>query len=202
MGQLLDTTTSANQESGRYDLSTFSLKKYRTIVVYKTAFYSFYLPVAMGMLLCGIRMPSPYCSVRSTANPYKQALDILLPMGEYFQVQDDYLDAFGSPEVLGKIGTDIIDGKCSWCACMALSLATPEQRQVIDRNYGSGVVGATQELCVKEVYKQVGLRGQYTEYEEAFKCQFYSAIDGVDDSGQMKKEVFTRFFDKIYKRYK
>lgn len=38
---------------------------------------------------------------------YKQALDILIPMGEYFQVQDDVLDAFAPPEVLGKIGTDI-----------------------------------------------------------------------------------------------
>jgi farnesyl diphosphate synthase len=35
-------------------------------------------------------------------------------MGEYFQVQDDVLDAFADPEVLGKIGTDILVGRSVW----------------------------------------------------------------------------------------
>lgn len=57
---------------------------------------------------------------------------ILLPMGEYFQVQDDWLDVSAAPEVIGKIGTDIKDNKCSWVVCTALQQATPEQRTILN----------------------------------------------------------------------
>ena len=36
------------------DLSKFSLEKHSYIVTYKTAFYSFYLPVALAMYMAGI----------------------------------------------------------------------------------------------------------------------------------------------------
>lgn len=89
---------------------------------YKTAYYSFYLPIALSMILAGIK----------DEKVFKQALLILLPLGEYFQVQDDYLDCYGDPAVIGKIGTDIMDNKCSWLINQALYKATPEQRKQLD----------------------------------------------------------------------
>lgn len=66
------------------------------------------------------------------ASVFKQALAILLPLGEYFQVQDDYLDCYGDPKMIGKIGTDIMDNKCSWLINQALSIATKDQLEVLD----------------------------------------------------------------------
>ena len=63
---------------------------------------------------------------------YAQALAILIPMGEYFQVQDDYLDCYGTPDQIGKIGTDILDNKCSWCINTALKKADARQRKILD----------------------------------------------------------------------
>ena len=92
------------------------------IVIYKTAYYSFYLPVALAMQIRGIQ----------DEKAYKTAEDILIPMGEYFQIQDAYLDCYADPETLGKIGTDILDNKCSWVINTALANVSPEQRAVLD----------------------------------------------------------------------
>jgi farnesyl diphosphate synthase len=47
-------------------------------------------------------------------------------------VQDDYLDCYGDPAVIGKIGTDIQDNKCGWLVVQALKRATPEQRAILE----------------------------------------------------------------------
>jgi farnesyl diphosphate synthase len=113
------------------------------IVTYKTAFYSFYLPVACGMHLADV------------ANEVSLgvAKKILIKMGQYFQIQDDYLDCFADASVLGKIGTDIQDNKCSWLICQALQSASPTQRALIAENYGKDDDTCVQKI--KTVYKCV-----------------------------------------------
>lgn len=43
MGQLLDLTSQPTD--GEIDLDRFTLQRYKLIVKYKTAFYTFYLPI-------------------------------------------------------------------------------------------------------------------------------------------------------------
>ncbi|KAI9889994.1 MAG: Farnesyl pyrophosphate synthetase [Vezdaea aestivalis] len=186
-GQLCDLITAPED---KVDLGNFSMDKYRFIVIYKTAYYSFYLPVALSL----------YQNNLATEGNLKQAHDILIPLGEYFQVQDDYLDAYGLPEVIGKIGTDIQDNKCGWVINQALLVCSPEQRKTLDENYGQK--DQAKEDKVKEIFRELKLDETYKSYEEKRVSEIRESIAKVDESIGLKKGVFTAFLDKIYKRSK
>lgn len=187
LGQLCDLLTAPEDH---VDLGNFSMEKFKFIVVYKTAYYSFYLPVALAL----------YYLQLATPKNLKQAHDILIPMGEYFQAQDDYLDAYADPTVLGKIGTDIQDNKCSFLINHALNTCTPQQQRVLEENYGRK--DKDKESRVKAVYSELHLDKVYEQYEEQSVNKIRQHISAIDESEGLKKEVFESFLAKIYKRNK
>jgi len=155
-------------------------------VKYKTAYYSFSLPVALGMHMAGI----------TDEERHRQAKTILLEMGQFFQVQDDYLDCFGDPEVTGKIGTDIQDGKCTWLAVVALQRASPEQKALLADCYGSK--DPEKVAAVKELYEQLGLPSTYATYEDESYNIISTHIQQV--SRGLPHKLFFKFMGRIYKR--
>jgi hypothetical protein len=72
-GQLLDITTAP---IGTVDLSKYTEETYMRIVTFKTAFYSFYLPVVCGLLVGGVNNEAAFATAK----------DICIQMGQYFQV--------------------------------------------------------------------------------------------------------------------
>lgn len=187
LGQMCDLLTAPEDN---VDLNNFTMDKFTFIVIYKTAYYSFYLPFALAL---------HYLQIATPLN-LKQAHDILIPMGRYFQAQDDYLDAFGDPSVIGKIGTDIQDNKCSWLVNQALARATPEQRQVLEENYGQK--DSQKEAKVKAIFNEMELEKVYHEFEEKSVSEIKTMIAEVDESEGLQREAFQNFLNKIYQRQK
>ncbi|KAK2748541.1 Farnesyl pyrophosphate synthetase [Myotisia sp. PD_48] len=187
LGQLCDLLTAPEDH---VDLDNFSMDKFTFIVIYKTAYYSFYLPVALALHYLQLATP----------DNLHQAHDILIPLGKYFQAQDDFLDVFGKPEQIGKIGTDIQDNKCSWVVNTALSICSAEQRKVLDESYGRK--DATMEAKCKAIFKELNIEKVYLDFEEDQVQKLKVKIANVDQSEGLKPAVFESFLAKIYKRDK
>ncbi|CAM9169892.1 unnamed protein product, partial [Ectocarpus sp. 12 AP-2014] len=177
MGQLLDLTSQPmDAPHVKHDcaphpnpLCRFTPVRYRMIVRYKTAYYTFYLPCAIGMIYAGVKDPASY----------RLARDICCRIGEFFQIQDDYLDCFGDPEVIGKVGTDIQDNKCSWLVVQALERASKAQKAVLIQNYAIDEEAKIER--VKELYRELKLEEVYAKYEDDTHKQIKELIAKVED---------------------
>uniref|UniRef100_A0A3Q3W0G5 Farnesyl pyrophosphate synthase n=1 Tax=Mola mola TaxID=94237 RepID=A0A3Q3W0G5_MOLML len=185
LGQALDLMTAP---PGQIDLNRFTMERYKAIVKYKTAFYSFYLPVAAAMYIAGI----------TSEEEHNNAKCILLEMGEFFQIQDDYLDCYGDPAVTGKIGTDIQDNKCSWLVVTALEIMTPEQRAELEACYGRHDDASVEK--VKALYNTLQMSALYHSYEDESYRRLQKLI--ASHAQNLPHSVFLNFAKKIYKRNK
>ncbi|XP_055917258.1 farnesyl pyrophosphate synthase [Eupeodes corollae] len=179
-GQSLDLLT-ANK-----DISSFTMDKYKSIVANKTAYYSFYLPFALAMHLAGFK----------DAEAFRQAKTILLEMGHFYQVQDDFLDCFGNPEVTGKLGTDIQDNKCSWLAVVCMQRANDDQKKIMAECYGKN--DPAKIARVKQLYKELGLPNTYATYEEESYNMIKTHIQQT--SRGVPHELYLQVLNKIYHR--
>jgi len=191
LGQLSDTLCDV------LDLPDLTPERWQLIVTYKTAFYSFYLSVAFAMTYLGIDDKLAYDAAR----------DILVTMGVYFQAQDDYLDCFGTPEQIGKVGTDIADKKCGWLFTKAYhELANSEQKAYLDQHYGKCKVDSPEERQIKKIYTEMGLPKLYADYEQASYDKIMSMKNSQQGDILLKAgvpwEVFELFLRKVYKRSK
>lgn len=189
MGQCLDLTSSA--KPGEIpDLSKFTVDKYNSIIDHKTAFYSFSAPIRLGMIISGLLDPCIH-----------QRADVILRrMGQFFQVQDDYLDCFGDPIVMGKIGTDIEEGKCCWPIVTALEIADERQRGILEQNYARKDKQNTE--AVKQVYRELNIEEIYKQYEIDSVLELRGLIEKFNKETQIPGEIFYSMLLKICGREK
>lgn len=149
VGQLIDSTPKENKD--------YNAETYLRIVQMKTAIYTFYLPLAAGFIYMNKCSDELLSLVRQFS----------LKIGEYFQIQDDYLDCFGDSKIMGKVGTDIQDKKCSWVMIKALELANDEEKKEIFDHVG--IDDDKDVKIVKDLYSKLNIPEKYFELEESMK---------------------------------
>ncbi|CAG4946950.1 unnamed protein product [Colias eurytheme] len=187
IGQHLDFTMAHRNKD---DFSLFTPERYAAIVKFKTGYYTFKLPIFLGMLVAN----------NMNSDTYKRAETICLDLGYLFQMQDDFLDCFSSEQVTGKAGTDIQEGKCSWLAIEALKRFTTTQLEVFIECYGSHDPAKVKR--VKQLYEELQLRDVYqSEERQRYNAIIKMAEELPSDAGAMP-ELFKKLLALTYDRKK
>jgi farnesyl diphosphate synthase len=155
----------------------FTRDQWLSVVRFKTAFYTFHLPCELGILVSGTQFKNSDLSALR---------HLCLLLGELFQAQDDMLDCFGDPAVIGKIGRDIEEGKCTWLWYSALELTEddPVTRSKLVELYTSPDratdANITQE--VKIIYKKIGIEDKFSHFQSNLRSEIDSCIASMEAS--------------------
>ncbi|KPM32012.1 Putative isoprenoid biosynthesis related protein [Croceitalea dokdonensis DOKDO 023] len=122
-------------------------------------------------------------------------------LGIAFQIQDDYLDAFGDPKTFGKqIGGDIIENKKTFLYLKALENGNKEQqKQLLDLysiqpNNPEGKI-----FAVKEVFTSTAAVQATAEAIEAYTLKAFEALDQIDLPKE-RKAILVEFGNNLMKR--
>ena len=88
-------------------------------------------------------------------------------LGIAFQVQDDYLDAFGDPEKFGKqVGGDILAGKKTFLVIKAFEVAGQQQRSHLQQLLSGNAPGKVE--GVLQIFKDCGIDRWAMELKEKY----------------------------------
>jgi geranylgeranyl diphosphate synthase type II len=98
-------------------------------------------------------------------------------LGIAFQVQDDYLDAFGDPEKFGKqVGGDILSNKKTFLSIHAMEVASAQQvKELVKLNKGNEIAKVEKTL---DIYKDTNADAWAHELKEKY---FKIAMDHLEE---------------------
>jgi len=167
----------------------FPIDYQRATNIYKSAIYSFYLPVALSMIVCGF----PVEKVSTVDfNYYDIVLDIVLPIGEYAQIQGEYFDS--------RSGN--LPKHRSWCFDVVRTSGSPEQLATLEKYFEKE--DSTSQLHVRSVFTEAGVDARYEQYSEDAYTRISALIDALPElrspSGDavLRRSVFRALLEEIH----
>lgn len=159
-----------------------SILEYLKMIEYKTA------------VLVGAAMKMGAIVAETSEENANLIYDFGLNLGIAFQIQDDYLDAFGNPETFGKqVGGDIIENKKTFLYLKALEFASlEEQKQLLDLFSIQPTDSAAKIETVKSIFNNSGAS---IATQEAIKDYTFKAFKTLDKMNiEEDKKLILRAF--------
>ena len=127
--------------------------------------------------------------------------DFGLNLGLAFQLQDDYLDAFGNPETFGKqVGGDIIENKKTYLHLKAMEFASPNEKEELVHLFSIHPEDNSDKInSVKQIFHSSGAAQATQKAIQDFTLKAFETLEKMNVSVD-KKAMLTNFGENLMKR--
>lgn len=166
-----------------------TISEYMKMIEYKTAVL---LAVAMKM--------GAIIAEAATENT-DLIYDFGLNLGLAFQLQDDYLDAFGNPETFGKqLGGDIIENKKTYLYLKAMEFASEADKQKLADLFLTQIEDNTAKITqVKEIFVNSGAATATKKAIEEYTFMAFDLLDQMNIKDD-KRQILRTFGENLMGR--
>lgn len=166
-----------------------TIPEYLKMIEYKTA------------VLVGAAMKMGAIVAETSEENANLIYDFGLNLGIAFQLQDDYLDAFGDPETFGKqVGGDIIENKKTYLYLKALEFGKQEEKEELLHLFSIQPNDNTNKITsVKEIFNSSGASNATQEAIKNYTLKAFETLKRMDIT-EDKKEILKAFGLKLMNR--
>jgi len=164
-------------------LDDYTIANYKALTKSHVSQTNYCLPISLALHLSGMHDPKLH----------ELAHTILHEMGYYIETTRDFIHGFDNPSA-----TDIQDGRLTWLIALALQRANPEQRKLLDANYGCGPDLAKAEV-VQQIYTDLKLKKLLKAHIEEKKEDILNRIQGISklDKAGLSQEFFFKLLENM-----
>jgi geranylgeranyl diphosphate synthase type II len=124
-----------------------------------------------------------------------------LNLGLAFQLQDDYLDAFGDPKTFGKqVGGDIIENKKTYLYLKAMSFSSKDEASQLTQVFSNRLEDNTDKInWVKNIFNKSGASKATKQAIEDYTFKAFATLEKMN-IGVDKKAILSAFGENLMSR--
>jgi len=166
-----------------------TISEYLKMIEYKTA------------VLVGASMKMGAIVAETSIENANAIYDFGLNLGVAFQLQDDYLDAFGNPETFGKqVGGDIIENKKTYLYLKAIEFASSNEKEQLLHLFSIQPSDNADKInSVKDIFNQTGASEATQKAIQNYTFKAFETLEKMNISND-KKAILKAFGEKLMSR--
>jgi geranylgeranyl diphosphate synthase type II len=166
-----------------------TIDQYLKMIEYKTA------------VLVGASMKMGAIVAETSAENANLIYDFGLNLGLAFQLQDDYLDAFGNPETFGKqVGGDIIENKKTYLYLKAIEYANSDEKEQLLHLFSIQPEDNSAKIAsVKEIFNSSGASSATQKAIQDYTLKAFETLRNISIDNE-KKDILRSFGENLMGR--